>query len=281
MNIVVTGATGRIGGAVCRHLHAAGHAVAGVDQTYRTDLPVPLSVANLLDREACYPLLKGADTLVHLANHPDFVGGNAQRIFLENVTMDMNVFQAAAELGVRSIVFASSVQAFSHLEGPEKPGRPVPAYLPLDGDMPPNPGNPYALSKVCGEQMLRYFVAEYDGMAATALRFPFVVTPQWIPKLKGRWRRVTGARDGYSFIHVDDAASVIGAVIAARLPPGYRCYLPAAREPLAADKGVRDLLAESYASTPLRRPAAEITSLVDLSALKRDLGWEPAINSLP
>jgi hypothetical protein len=36
------------------------------------------------------------------------------------------------------------------------------------------------------------------------------------------------------------------------------------------------LLAELYSDTPLRRPRAEITSLVDPSALEQDLDFRPS-----
>ena len=68
MNVTLTGAAGRVGSAVCRHLVTAGHTVKAVDRTYRKDLPVAVKLLDLLRREDAYEALEGAEFLVHLAN---------------------------------------------------------------------------------------------------------------------------------------------------------------------------------------------------------------------
>lgn len=279
MNVTLTGAAGRIGAAICRHLAEVGHTVKAVDQTYRNDLPIRPTVLNLLNPEAAYTACDGADCVVHLANHPRYTGGgDAQRVFNENVAVNMNVFQACAEMGVRRIVFASSVQVFAHSYGIRRPGPDVPAYLPLDGHLPPNPGNPYALSKVCSESMLRYFTSEYAGLCGIAVRFPGIHLPGWTPwTYRGADGGASAVAEGFAFLHVTDAAALVAALVAADLPPGYRCYFPAARQP-SCGRDVQELLRAHYAHTPLRKPADQMDSLVDLSELEREIGWQPAVN---
>lgn len=68
MKVTVTGAAGRIGAAVCRELARAGHAVRAVDKVVRRDLPVPVEPVELLNREACYAVLDGAEAVVHVAD---------------------------------------------------------------------------------------------------------------------------------------------------------------------------------------------------------------------
>ena len=139
MKVLLTGAAGRIGFAVAQHLSGAGFDVRAADKVYRGDLPAPLEVVDLLDREVCYRLLEGVEAVVHLANHPGPRRDDPQKLYNENVSMNMNVFEAAAQMGVGKIVFASSIQAMT-LQRRERDGESLPpsklAYLPLDGDSP-------------------------------------------------------------------------------------------------------------------------------------------------
>jgi nucleoside-diphosphate-sugar epimerase len=161
MRVVVTGGAGHLGSAVCQVLADVGFQVHAVDRVYRRELSVPLEVADLLDGQAAYRLLAACDAVVHLANHPNPFGPlPPQQLYADNVAMDINVFQAAVDLGVRKLVFASSVQVFSGNRTTDDVDKPscLP-YLPLDGDLPTCPRNAYALSKEAAEQQLRYFAA--------------------------------------------------------------------------------------------------------------------------
>lgn len=278
MNITLTGAAGLVGSTVCRHLVQAGHTVKAVDQAYRSDLPVAVKMLNLLRQEAAYEALEGAECLIHLANHPAFRGREGQRILNENVTMNMNVFQAAADMGIRRIIFASSVQAFAHRPAAQNPAPTLP-YLPLDGHVPDNPGNPYALSKVLSERMLRYFAAEVAGMSCVALRLPRMLDPKWMPAIRPQLAQDKESHEGFSFLNTNDAGTLMVALAAANLAPGYRCYFPTARNP-SNGRPVPELLREYYPQVPLRRPADQMDSLVDLSDIVRDTGWTPAFNTI-
>jgi nucleoside-diphosphate-sugar epimerase len=264
MKLVLTGAAGKLGTIVYRHLLDAGHTVRATD---RKPGSLPVEVADLLEPTAAYRLLDGAEALVHLANHPHFRGTDGQRVFNENVTMNMNVFQAAREVGVKKIVFSSSVQVISG--GP-------PPYVPFDGAMPAQPGNPYALSKQVSETMLAYF-ARTAGMDCVALRFPWIVNAEAIAHARqhGRWDS-RNPHEGFSYVHADDAAALIQAVLGAKLP-GYRCYFPTARAS-GLRQPVADVIREHYAGIPLKRPLDQIESLVDLSTITHETGWSPQFN---
>ena len=81
-----------------------GFDVRATDRTFRRDLPGRVEVANLLDGPTCYRLLEDCQAVVHLANHPHiFVRRPFQDVYAENVAMDVNVFQAAAELGIKPL----------------------------------------------------------------------------------------------------------------------------------------------------------------------------------
>jgi len=282
LRILVTGAAGRLGSQVCRTLHEAGHQVLGLDRVYRSGLPCRLEVSDLLDDLALYRYMDGCDAVAHLGNHPGIYGGaSPQQVYRENVAMDINVFQAAADLGIKRLAFASSVQAFcgrrSGEEGEREPS--CLPYLPLDGDLPTNPGNCYALSKEAGEQQLRYYVSRDPELSATAIRFPVLVTERHLEYYRSMGRRSRrhhhwgNIDEGFTYLAVTDAATFVQAVLE-RQAPGYHCALPAAPDPFI-DMPVREIVERFYPDVPRRVPLEEMTSLVDLSGLKESVGWEP------
>jgi len=279
MNVTLTGSSGRVGVHVCRWLCGAGHAVAAVDRVVRGDLPVKTRVADLLDRESCYHVLEGTEALVHLANHPTSHLIDAQTVFNENVTINMNVFQAAMEMGVRKVVFASSIQAFlSRVRRAEPAGGYNLPYLPLDGDAPADPGNPYGLSKQASEVVLSYY-AKVAGMSCVALRFPSVVDDSAVERLRKHGRSPAGPAEGFAWLHAGDAARLIDALLRADLP-GFRIYFPAVSEPTPRAGSVADVVRELYPSVPLRKPVEQMASLVDLSRIERETGWSPQVTRI-
>jgi nucleoside-diphosphate-sugar epimerase len=211
---------------------------------------------------------------VHLGNHPGIGKRSPQRTYAENVAMNANVFEAALERGVKTFVFASSVQAIG--SGRNRGVHDIPSglpYLPMDGRARSRPGNAYALSKEAGERMLEYY-ARRHGRACVAVRFPLMVdrtkwtdTPLFAdyPKLD----------ETFAYLDVRDGASLVVAILAAPLS-GYRAYFPASRGNLL-DRSTPDLIREFYANVPLKRPIDQIESLVDTSDIERETGWTPTI----
>jgi len=271
MPVTVTGAAGRLGRRTCQALQQAGIAFLAVDKAPGGELPFPVRPADLLDPQAAYEVLEGSDTLVHLANHPGYRAGNGQRVFNENVAMDMNAFQAAVELGVGRIIFASSVQVIAG-PGDRCEGAGSVAYLPLDGEAPAKPGNPYALSKRVGEVMLEYFAAVY-GVATVALRLPGMRGRERLARRRIGSPSPAHLAQGLSYLSFEDAGRLIAAIVRSPLQ-GSRTYMPSA--PLSAEgKSVSEIIREYYKGVPLRRPLEEIASLVDNSRIEKETGWRP------
>lgn len=278
MRVLLTGAAGRLGSQVCRHLVGVGHEVVAVDSSYRKGLPARLHVVDLLDRNAVYPLVEGCEAVVHLANHPDLGRiSPAQRLYAENVAMNANVFQAAVETGARTLVFASSVQALSGERdcyggtGDRPSGLPC---LPLDEHVPARPGNLYALSKANTEEMLRHYVLLDPARSCTAIRFPWIWTGEWIP----RYRRGAGSGpgrldEGFGYLAVQDAAELVGCVLRANRP-GYIHFVPAAPNNVLGWTAL-EVADRFYPDVPLKVPRGQLASLMDLAALERHYGWIP------
>lgn len=284
MNILLTGASGHLGSAVFRRLLDSGFQVRATDRFLAPQLPARIELADLLDPIACYRLVDGIDVLIHLANHPRLRGRDAQGTFNENVTMNMNIFEAACQSGVKKILYASSIQACTG-HRPWQAGQPVPPsalpYLPLDGQIPPNPGNAYGLSKAVGEMMLRYY-SSIAGLQTLAIRFPWLCPDDWISRLPYPPDR------GWGFFNLDEAFTVLAISDAAQLIlaclktswSGFRIYLPAAQNP-TIDMPLPQILQTFYPNVPLRKPLEQLTSLVDNTQIERDTGWRPQLNPAP
>lgn len=280
MKVLVTGAAGRLGSAVCARLLDAGHEVKATDYKHREGLAVKLTHADLRDEIAVYNLLEGCQAVAHLGNHPNLLAGpSPQRLLSENTTMNANVFRAALDIGLERIVFASSVQAILKVPNGmrSEPPYAIP-YLPLDGEVPCNPGsNFYALSKEFGERMLQELCLARAELVATSLRFPLLIGESWIDRFtfggKPSDRSCFNFGEVLGYLMFSDAAELVLATLE-KEQPGYHQYYPAQTLEVRG-VSVPELIREFYPTVPLRRPIGEIDSLVDLSGIQRALGWAP------
>ena len=281
--VLVTGAAGHLGRAVVTTLHEAGFEVVAADQTYNRDLPVRTHVIDLRDPLAVYSIVQGCQAVAHLANHPSaYAGPSPQVLYGDNVAMDMNVFQAAVDVGARKLIFASSVQVFAgDRYGEDSHTKPsVLPYIPLDGDLPTCARNSYALSKEAGEAQLRYFVALDAQLSCTSLRFPALLNARWLEHIR-RGRR--GGRrfhdhygspdEGFSYLTTGDAGRLVKAILE-KQAPGYHQLFPANSDALQ-ETPAAELIPRYFAGVPLRVPMAQMQTLVDISKITQTLGWQP------
>jgi nucleoside-diphosphate-sugar epimerase len=276
MKVLVTGAAGRLGSVTVRVLLEQGFAVRATDRKPRADLPVPVEVVDLLDRDAAARLVEGMDAIVHWGNHPGKLTPTWQQTYAENVTTNANVFQPAAEAGVKRLLFASTCQTINgtRLLGTDQ--RSQLPYLPIDGEIPTCPGNPYALSKQTGEQQLLYYT-RIHGCSGIALRWPMLIDRQ-----SERWRDRWPLSPNYTFLDIGfawldfvDAAKLTAAILRADLP-GFRVYHPATTSNVLAQPAAQ-VIERFYANVPLRRPIDQIDTLVDINRITSETGWQPGI----
>ena len=286
MLVLVTGAAGRLGSATCEQMRAAGIEFRATDVHSRKDIGYRVVVENLLSPEACYRLVEGCDAVVHIANRPGEHSGSAQAIFGENCTMNINVFQAAMELGVKKIIYASSVQAMigsrRTRQASDVPS--IHAYLPADGESPANPGNHYGASKVAGEQLLKYFVAHRSLESAVAVRFPALIHTDRIDRLRQHFNINSMWPEEYidelaTWLSYSDGGRLIAAALKSNLP-GYRCYFPTSPS-MRYDVSEKEFIERFYASVPLRKPIEQMHGLADISRITADTGWKPVDDFSP
>ena len=165
MRILVTGASGRIGGYVVRELVSAGHSVTGVDVLSSEAGMSRFLRADLTDAGEVYQALAAAEAeaVVHLGAWANAGVVPDTRTYGDNVQGTFNVFQACADLGIQRVVSASSAQVYGF-------AKELPVYVPVDEAHPLRPANCYALSKVVGEQAADYFVERF-GLTILSFRF--------------------------------------------------------------------------------------------------------------
>jgi nucleoside-diphosphate-sugar epimerase len=132
--ICVTGASGKAGRAVVRDLLEHGYDVAATDvAASRADIGSGMLRAELTDYGQAVEALRRVDAVVHLANIPAPGICTPAVTFNANITMNFNVFQAAAELGLSRVVWASSETTLG------LPFEVPPRYAPVDEDHYPLP----------------------------------------------------------------------------------------------------------------------------------------------
>ena len=107
--ICVTGASGKAGRTVVRDLLEHGYDVVATDvASSRADVEHGAVRADLTDYGQTLEVLTGVDAVVHLANIPAPGIATASVTFNTNMAMNFNVFHAAANSGVKRVVWASS-----------------------------------------------------------------------------------------------------------------------------------------------------------------------------
>lgn len=278
MRILLTGASGRLAVTVHRELLRTGHEVVPTDCLHRPGI-AGLRIVDLLDRSAVYGLLEGCDAVVHLGNHADMGRVSPpQRLYSENVTMNANVFHAAIEMGIRRLIFASSIQAISGdrvlWQGGEARPTCLP-YLPLDEHVPACPGNLYGLSKANTELMLWHYCRLDPSLSCTAIRFPSLWKAEWIEHYREHHSAPGKLDEAFTYLEVQDAARLVSAVLVAGRP-GYIHFVPSARNNYLGWSPA-EIIRRFYPGIPLKRPAETMPALVDLAPLQQAYGWAPQV----
>jgi UDP-glucose 4-epimerase len=163
MKVLITGASGRIGGMLATHLHERGHWVRGFDiAPPHESTPLDDSVVgSLLDLDALDQAFDGVDAVAHLAAVMSWHPHENPRLFEVNVTGTYQLLSAARSRGLSRFVFASSGEVYPELN---------PQARPITEDHPTLPNSPYGMTKLLGERMVRT-VSEQANMPYTILRF--------------------------------------------------------------------------------------------------------------
>nr|WP_314876125.1 SDR family oxidoreductase [uncultured Pseudomonas sp.] len=173
--ILVTGANGFIGAALCRSLLALpGRDVRGSVRGPHARLPVglqPVQVATLDGSTDWQAALAGVDQVVHTAARVHVMHDSSSdplAAFRQvNVEGTLNLARQAALAGVKRFIFISSIKVN---------GEANPAGRPYQADDSPAPGDAYGVSKLEAEQGLWQLSAE-TAMEVVVIRPVLVYGP--------------------------------------------------------------------------------------------------------
>lgn len=266
--VVVTGGSGKAGRAVVSELRAAGYAVTNVDVAASANPDDPTRVADLADIGQAIEALAGADAVVHLAAIPAPGIRTDGETFRNNTMSTYAVFSAAAQLGLRKVVWASSETLI---------GLPFlnedPRYAPIDEEHPLLPESHYALSKLAGEAIAEQF-SRWSGIPFVALRISNIMESQDYERFPRYWDDPTiRAWNLWSYVDSRDVAQ------AARLGlesdvAGSDAFLIAAADTCMTRPSV-DLMRAVYPAVPIRTELGEHETLLAIDKARLRLGYEP------
>ncbi len=180
MRIIVTGGAGFIGSHVADAYAAAGHDVLVIDSLWehgggrRANVRNGISLVHMDIRDEAigrvFAEFKPEIVNHHAAQHSVAISvRDPIHDAAVNVVGLLNVLEHASRSGVRKVIFASSGATFG-----------TPERLPITEETPQRPTSPYGITKMVGEQYLRFY-RENKELDFTALRYGNVYGPRQDP----------------------------------------------------------------------------------------------------
>ena len=227
MKVLVTGAAGFIGSAVCEALHRRGHEVVGIDSLNETLYPAASRRARIMDMaergiadihiedlRTCDldDLLLGVDGVVHEAAIPGL--GPSWTAIEEYVTNNVVGTYRLADAVTRSHVSAAVLASTSSVYGTTATDSEAGAL---------RPASPYGITKLAAEQTWKA-VVEPDRVVTTILRYFSVYGPHQRQDMAiGRFMRnvreglpVTITGDGLqtrTYSYIDDVSNITASAL--------------------------------------------------------------------
>ena len=269
--VLVSGADGRIGRVTVAELQEHGYEVTRAD--IQTTQAWDTMQVDFQDSGQVLSVMQGQDAVIHLAAIPSPIVHTAEVVFRNNVVSTFNVLEAAAILGIKNVVMASSISAHGYAFRV----RPfIPHYLPLDEAHPMLSQDCYGLSKMIGEELAEGFLRRIPDMSLASLRFTAVLDDQaqsWL-----RPARESSPDDGathgafWTYVDVRDAAAACRLAMENE-EPGHEAFLICAPD-IWRPENVEDLLARYFPGDyPIAEHIRASMSPVDCSKAERILGW--------
>jgi nucleoside-diphosphate-sugar epimerase len=276
--ICVTGASGKAGRAAVAHLREHGYDVLATDVAVSDARAQGIFKADLTDYGQATEVLRGTDAVVHLANIPAPGLAPPAVTFNANMSMNFNVFHAAAALGLAKVVWASSETTLGlpFGGGPEQePGAPGELrYAPVDEDHFPYPATTYALSKVASEAVAGQ-VSRWSGLPFVGLRISNIMEPQEYQAFPGFWADPRSRQwNLWGYVDVRDVAAACRLALEADVAGSHNVIIAAADTVM--NRPSRDLLAEFFPGVPVTGELSGHATLLAVDRAKRLIGYQPA-----
>ncbi len=216
--ILITGATGFVGLALCGHLRQSGHTLSGTSRNRSLRAGpenIPLYYVQADQEDADWTqAVTGADAVVHLAARvhvmKDYTADPLAAFRLSNRNATLALAKAASDAGVKRFVFLSSIK----VNGERTTARPF-----SETDVPA-PEDAYGTSKWEAEKGLAE-LAQASNMEFVTLRMPLVYGPAVKGNFLSLLRACAKSRplpvgqivNQRSFLYVGNLVSAIEAVV--------------------------------------------------------------------
>jgi len=279
--IMVTGAAGLVGRAVCRQLQARGDEVIAIDRVGGAGIDgVTVTECDLGNVHRLHALAgPGLAGVIHCGAYsgPMVARDNPVSMVQVNIVGTANMLELARIHGARRFVFCSSTSAY---------GNTPPA--PVKEDVVMVPASLYAASKVASEQLVAAYAQQY-AVDGASLRLSWVYGPHrttdcmirtmLTDAMAGRPTRFAFGDDFYrQYIYVEDAAAALLAALDAPSLPRLTYNITGDSRLTLGEVAeiVRRVL--PAADIELARgpdPLDEVQERFDISAAAADLGYRP------
>lgn len=171
MKILITGGAGYIGSHVVKQLgDYTKHEIVVLDNLvtgFRESILYGRFVeADLSDWNFVADFMKKEqfDAIIHFAASlivPESVV-NPLKYYLNNTANTANLIKCAVESGVKKFIFSSTAATY---------GEPDKKYIPINEECPTNPINPYGMSKLMSENILRDAAKAHENFKYVILRY--------------------------------------------------------------------------------------------------------------
>jgi UDP-glucose 4-epimerase len=289
VRVLVTGGAGFIGSNLIDALVKRGDTVRVLDDlfsgyTENLHSGSEFREGTVADTEGVKSAVDGVEVVFHQAAHRAVLRSVEDPLATDtaNVHGTLTVLKAAADAGVRRVVYASSSSVYGGAE-----------TLPTPERTPSIPRSPYAVSKAAGEEYCRVF-SELYGLETVSLRYFNVFGPRQRPdsaysaviplfidalRREGRPEVHGDGEQSRDFTYVSDA---VNANLAAAAAPPERCSgraynVGAGRahsmlELLEVLAGILDVEPRPVHTDP--RPGDVRHTCADPTAARHDLGFE-------
>jgi nucleoside-diphosphate-sugar epimerase len=276
--ICVTGAAGKAGRGVVAHLREQGYEVLATDVAVNDPRARGVLKADLTDYGQATEVLRGMDAVVHLANIPAPGMAPPAVTFNTNMSMNFNVFHAAAALGLRKVVWASSETTLGLPFGggkEQEPGAPGELrHAPVGEEHFPYPATTYALSKVASETIAEQ-ISRWSGIPFVGLRISNIMEPHDYQRFPDYWPDPHARKwNLWGYVDVRDVAAACRLALEADVTGSHNVIIAAADTVM--NRPSRDVLAEVFPDIPVKDDLAEHATLLSIDRARDLIGYVPA-----
>jgi len=271
-----------------KYLVKQGHEVLNLDQipfpdpslgvyTLKTDITKSGQVFNALTAHYGY---KGFDTQEHPPAPPDvlvhYAAFSTNNMVPDNLTFEANtistynVIEAAAKLGVKKIIIASSETTYGvcFAQGDKDYHS-----FPLEEDYDNDPMDSYALSKICGEKIARAFARRFN-IDIYALRIGNVIIPSDYETRFAEYvkKPETRKRNAWSYIDARDLGQITSLAID-KDGLGFQVF-NATNDTSTLTVPTAQYLKENFPHVPITRELGEYEAPLSNRKTKEVLGFK-------